>query len=245
MIINSIKSNIYELREINTTPKLREIDIDDIKTDWGTSAYKDLVVIVNSSTTPTENKIAIPSSFYDAVIEMIMSRMGDDYIKGESYVLDYVKVNGIRIDGEEKELSQESVWMKSQNQFIQDFQYKLFSILPNLYAKLLNAIRLSNQSTAYGVDVNQKGSAQIINTADAPNNIGFSVGSINELAFMSKQTAAIEKLAPIDIYSKMMQLVRADVIDDMLGRFRVLFRSIIRPVVALVPIQKNFTDYGE
>ena len=237
--LNTIQSNTWQIREIHTQPKLREIDISSIKSEWSTSNYNYLV-LVGSNAPANENKINIPSTFYDAVIDMVMDRMGDNYVKGSSYRFDYLEVQQLTINDVPRDIEQISHWYKANNQLVDDFKYKLFSIIPNLYSKLLNNIRLANQSTTYGVSVNQRGSAQIINLADAPNNLGFATSEVNELQYMSRQTQSIEKLAPIDIYSKMIQLVRTDVIDDCMRRFNPLFATFIRPIVDCVPV--SFTD---
>lgn len=118
---------------------------------------------------------------------------------------------------------------------INRFKYKLFSIIFQYAPNWEKQLEIQNKLRALTEDDIRLGSRQIYNTAQNPSTEP-STDTTDELQYINNQNVTKNQRGVLEGYATLLSLLRTDVTQEFLNRFRKLFLTIVQPEEPLLYI---------
>lgn len=118
---------------------------------------------------------------------------------------------------------------------INRFKYKLFSIIFQYAPNWEKQLEIQNKLRGLTEDDIRLGSRQIYNTAQNPSTEP-STGTTDELQYIDNQNVTKNQRGVLEGYATLLSLLRTDVTQEFLNRFRKLFLIIVQPEEPLLYI---------
>lgn len=118
---------------------------------------------------------------------------------------------------------------------INRFKYKLFSIIFQYAPNWEKQLEIQNKLRGLTEDDIRLGSRQIYNTAQNPSTEP-STGTTDELQYINNQNVTKNQRGVLEGYATLLSLLRTDVTQEFLNRFRKLFLTIVQPEEPLLYI---------
>ena len=118
---------------------------------------------------------------------------------------------------------------------INRFKYKLFSIIFQYAPNWEKQLEIQNKLRGLTEDDIRLGSRQIYNTAQNPSTEP-STDTTDELQYINNQNVTKNQRGVLEGYATLLSLLRTDVTQEFLNRFRKLFLTIVQPEEPLLYI---------
>lgn len=118
---------------------------------------------------------------------------------------------------------------------INRFKYKLFSIIFQYAPNWEKQLEIQNKLRALTEEDIRLGSRQIYNTAQNPSTEP-STDTTDELQYINNQNVTKNQRGVLEGYATLLSLLRTDVTQEFLNRFRKLFLTIVQPEEPLLYI---------
>lgn len=118
---------------------------------------------------------------------------------------------------------------------INRFKYKLFSIIFQYGPNWEKQLEIQNKLRGLTEDDIRLGSRQIYNTAQNPSTEP-STDTTDELQYINNQNVTKNQRGVLEGYATLLSLLRTDVTQEFLNRFRKLFLTIVQPEEPLLYI---------
>lgn len=118
---------------------------------------------------------------------------------------------------------------------INRFKYKLFSIVFQYAPNWEKQLEIQSKLRGLTEDDIRLGSRQIYNTAQNPS-IEPSTDTTDELQYINNQNVTKNQRGVLEGYATLLSLLRTDVTQEFLNRFRKLFLTIVQPEEPLLYI---------
>lgn len=118
---------------------------------------------------------------------------------------------------------------------INRFKYKLFSIIFQYAPNWEKQLEIQNKLRDLTEDDIRLGSRQIYNTAQNPSTEP-STDTTDELQYINNQNVTKNQRGVLEGYATLLSLLRTDVTQEFLNRFRKLFLTIVQPEEPLLYI---------
>lgn len=118
---------------------------------------------------------------------------------------------------------------------INRFKYKLFSIIFQYAPTWEKQLEIQNKLRGLTEDDIRLGSRQIYNTAQNPSTEP-STDTTDELQYINNQNVTKNQRGVLEGYATLLSLLRTDVTQEFLNRFRKLFLTIVQPEEPLLYI---------
>lgn len=118
---------------------------------------------------------------------------------------------------------------------INRFKYKLFSIIFQYAPNWEKQLEIQNKLRALTENDIRLGSRQIYNTAQNPSTEP-STDTTDELQYINNQNVTKNQRGVLEGYATLLSLLRTDVTQEFLNRFRKLFLTIVQPEEPLLYI---------
>mgnify|MGYP007054419414 CR=1 FL=1 len=118
---------------------------------------------------------------------------------------------------------------------IHRFKYKLFSIIFQYGPNWEKQLEIQSKLRGLSEDDIRLGSRQIYNTAQNPSTEP-STDTTDELSYINNQNVTKNQRGVLEGYATLLSLLRTDVTQEFLNRFRKLFLTIVQPEEPLLYI---------
>ena len=123
---------------------------------------------------------------------------------------------------------------------INRFKYRLFGIIFQYGPTWEKRLEIQEKLRGLTEDEILTGSRQIYNNAQNPSTEP-STGTTDELQYINEQNVTKNRRGKLDAYAMLMELLRSDVTNELLTKFKTLFLTVIEPEEPLYYVSEEDT----
>lgn len=123
---------------------------------------------------------------------------------------------------------------------INRFKYRLFGIIFQYGPTWEKRLEIQEKLRGLTEDEILTGSRQIYNNAQNPSTEP-STGTTDELQYINEQNVTKNRRGKLDAYAMLMELLRSDVTNELLTKFKTLFLTVIEPEESLYYVSEEDT----
>ena len=123
---------------------------------------------------------------------------------------------------------------------INRFKYRLFGIIFQYGPTWEKRLEIQEKLRGLSEDEILTGSRQIYNNAQNPSTEP-STGTTDELQYINEQNVTKNRRGKLDAYAMLMELLRSDVTNELLTKFKTLFLTVIEPEEPLYYVSEEDT----
>ena len=123
---------------------------------------------------------------------------------------------------------------------INRFKYRLFGIIFQYGPTWEKRLEIQEKLRGLSEDEILTGSRQIYNNAQNPSTDP-STDTIDELQYINEQNVTKNRRGKLDAYAMLMELLRSDVTNELLTKFKTLFLTVIEPEEPLYYVSEEDT----
>ena len=123
------------------------------------------------------------------------------------------------------------------------FRYKIYSTIFMYGPTWAKRLEIQNKLRHLQETDLQTGSKQILNTALNPGTAP-STGSLQELEYINQQNTSTNRRGKLDAYAYLLDLLKTDVSEEYIGRFKKHFITIVQPTSPLYYESINYEMEG-
>ena len=123
---------------------------------------------------------------------------------------------------------------------INRFKYRLFGIIFQYGPTWEKRLELQEKLRGFTEDEILTGSRQIYNNAQNPSTEP-STDTTDELQYINEQNVTKNRRGKLDAYAMLMELLRSDVTNELLTKFKTLFLTVIEPEEPLYYVSEEDT----